>query len=163
MTCHKTRKKNSQIKKFCSHKENQKNLKQKEEMSIQELKNFVTYSLPKSLAYLTDRDTYCGYCFNNELQRHKAKQQLRKCDADVNCTVKYRSIICETRNVCSIAQKYEHCHDIYDSYISLFLNELNNWCIETILHRQKKILWYVLMSTFSHQNFEKDAVGLFQE
>lgn len=48
-----------------------------EEMSIQELKNFVTYSLPKSLAYQTNRDTYCGYCFNNELQRHKAKQQLR--------------------------------------------------------------------------------------
>ncbi|RNA00170.1 hypothetical protein BpHYR1_046506 [Brachionus plicatilis] len=57
-----------------------------------ELKESIRFQLPISVVYQTNRECYCKLCFENA--RHRAKQQLRRCD-NQGCPVKYNCIICE--------------------------------------------------------------------
>ncbi|CAF1103617.1 unnamed protein product [Brachionus calyciflorus] len=76
------------------------------DLNEMEISEYFRKSVPKSIVYQTNHDNYCKRCID-DLMRHKAKQQLRRCDFD-KCPVKYNIIFCEKINVGSISQALTH-------------------------------------------------------
>ncbi|RNA17036.1 hypothetical protein BpHYR1_031266, partial [Brachionus plicatilis] len=102
-----------------------------------ELKEYIRVQIPKSVAYQTNRDYYCKLCF--ETTRHRAKQQLRRCDIE-GCPVKYNCVTCEIKDSVSISQKADHVqHSIADEYNNEngLPDKLKNIIIELINNNPK--------------------------
>ena len=67
-----------------------------------EIDDYIQRDIPPSNSFQTNKATYCLFCVDI-LERHKAKEQLRKCKI---CNVKYSIKFCEKQNIGSISQKY---------------------------------------------------------
>ncbi|RNA16107.1 hypothetical protein BpHYR1_020069 [Brachionus plicatilis] len=59
-----------------------------ENISKAEIDEFIRTQMLISISYQTNRATYCTFC-DDILQRHKYKEQLRKCK-ELKCPVKYK-------------------------------------------------------------------------
>jgi len=81
--------------------------------TAEKLNDYICNSIPKSSAYQTNHELYCRFCL--DLSRHKMKKQLRQCNQP-QCPVKFNVLLCEKKDIGSIAQKLEHNHCLSDYY-----------------------------------------------
>ena len=62
-------------------------------VSIEEIENFIKYSIPSSRAKQTNNKVNCNIC-DESTERHKMKRQYRECTEIDECPVQYRVDSC---------------------------------------------------------------------
>ena len=87
-----------------------------ESVTIEEIENFIKYSIPSSRAKQTTNKINCTFCDENS-NTHKMKRQYRKCNEIDECPVQYRVDSCSVINSGTIyMSKTKHFHELNEEY-----------------------------------------------